>query len=579
MKLGSRRTARAPADAVSGAGESRGAHSLRVDEVTKRFGGVAALTDVSFTVAPAAATGVIGPNGAGKSTLLKLVAGVHRPSSGTVRYGPVSLARLAPHKVASLGIGLAHQVPRPFRGLTVAENVAIGAASAPVPSRRRSEWVEHVVETCGLAHRSRTPAGELQLLDLKRLELARALSVDPTLILLDEVAAGLSGRDLDQIIDLVGRLKGEGRGLLLVEHVEGVIASLCDRVIVIDWGKVIADGTPAEVAANERVRSVYLGDDGSTVAGEDDVQPLDPERAKRAEPLPKPPDGERGTNRDRGAAHHGEPPSAHAAGDGSSGASADLATATLQLESVTAGYGDIVALHEIELEVRSGEVVAVFGANGAGKSTLVGTASGLVRPRGGVVRFHGDAVTRLAAHARNRLGIAHCPEGRRVFTGLSVRENLVVAVPLWTRRSRVRERLDAVYDVFPVLAGLARRDAGTLSGGQQQMLASGRAFMSEPDLLLCDEISLGLAPVAIDALYTALERIRAHGVSVLLVEQNVHRGLALADRAYVLDRGRVSYSGDPAPLGDKQTLDRFYFGDFLHGPTGDSAVPLEGQPS
>ncbi|MFT4288052.1 ATP-binding cassette domain-containing protein [Nocardioides sp.] len=509
--------------------------SLVLDSVTKRYGGVTAIKDVSLTVEAGKSLGVIGPNGAGKSTLLKTIAAVHRPTSGTLRLGEVDLTRLAPHKVAGAGIGMAHQVPRPFRGMTVTENVAIGAASAALPLRERTAWIDQVITTTGLGHRATTPAGELRLLDLKRLELARALSSDPSLILLDEVAAGLNGRDLDRIIELIAEIRGEGRGLLLVEHVEGVIASLVDRVIVIDWGEVIADGTPAEISADPRVRAVYLGDDGGKAgAGTTRTTPRLPEQAGDAVP------------------------------------------AALRLDDVTAGYGDIVALRDTSVELRAGEVVAVFGANGAGKSTLVGVASGLVQPRAGKVEIDGTDVTQLSAHARNRLGLAHCPEGRRIFGELSVRQNLTVAASLGVGKAEMASRLESVYDVFPILADLGERAGSALSGGQQQMLAIGRAMMSRPRVLLCDEISLGLAPVAMDDLYAALARIRDEGVSILLVEQNVHRGLSLADRVYVLDRGQVSYSGDPAPLADEEALDRLYFGDQV-SPTASSLPPTPGK--
>lgn len=199
---------------------------LQVDHLTKRFGGVTAVSDVSFTVAAGEALAVIGPNGAGKSSLLKLLSGVYRPDEGSVVFGDTSVNNLAPDAVARHGIGLAHQIPRPFKGLTVRENVAIGAMSQPGSRRRtRHEFVETVLETCGLADKAAVPGSGLRLLDLKRLELARALSVNPSLILLDEVAAGLNGRDLDEVIELIRTISDQGRSLVLVEHVEGVVAS------------------------------------------------------------------------------------------------------------------------------------------------------------------------------------------------------------------------------------------------------------------------------------------------------------------------------------------------------------------
>ncbi|MEC3993761.1 ATP-binding cassette domain-containing protein [Actinacidiphila sp. DG2A-62] len=484
--------------------------------MTKRFGGVTAVDDVSFSIAAGEAVAVIGPNGAGKSSLLKLLSGVYRPDEGTVLVGGTAVETLPVHAIARHGIGLAHQIPRPFRGLTVRENVEIGAMARRGGRRagHRDPYVDEVLETCGLAGKADLPAASLRLLDLKRLELARALSVDPALILLDEVAAGLNGRELEDVIALIRAIHGQGRSLMLVEHVEGVVASLVDRVLVIDWGKLIADGTPAQIAADPRVREVYLG------AGRP-ARPAAPEAPRR--------------------------PAADAA-------------PLLRASALTTAYGDITALREVSVDVAEGEIVAVLGANGAGKSTLAGTLSGLLRPASGQVLLDGRDITGHRPHTRNREGIAHCPEGRRIFKDLTVRENLALPAGPRLRGPELRRRMADVHAVFPVLADFADRRAGGLSGGQQQMLAIGRALMSRPRLLICDEISLGLAPVAVDALYEALSTIRQTGVAVLLVEQNVHRALTVADRVYVLERGRVSYSGPPGPLADPDVLNAFYFG-------------------
>ncbi len=499
----------------AGAGVPPPAITLSVQHLTKRFGGVTAVNDVSFDVAPGEALAVIGPNGAGKSSLLKLLSGVYRPDEGTVRFGDTAVAQWPAHTVARHGIGLAHQIPRPFKGLTVRENVAIGAMAQPGGRRSggRHDLVETVLHTCGLADKAALPAGALRLLDLKRLELARALSVNPSLILLDEVAAGLNGRDLAEVIELIRTIHHQGRSLILVEHVEGVVASLVERVLVIDWGKVIAQGTPAEVSADPKVREVYLGGGHTSGPGTNAARPSE---AAAGEPL-------------------------------------------LKVTGVTTRYGDIVALRDVSVDVGPAEIVAVLGANGAGKSTLAGTISGLLRPVSGQVYFQGRDITREASYARNRDGVAHCPEGRKIFGELTVRENLFLT-GIGADRTESQRRLAAVHDIFPMLNDMADRRAGALSGGQQQMLAIGRALMSGPRLLVCDEISLGLAPVAIDALYEALVQIRQRGVAVVLIEQNVHRSLTVADRVYVLERGRVSYSGDPAPLTDEKTLHEFYFG-------------------
>jgi branched-chain amino acid transport system ATP-binding protein len=228
----------------------------------------------------------------------------------------------------------------------------------------------------------------------------------------------------------------------------------------------------------------------------------------------------------------------------------------LELDSVDCFYGDFQALFGVSVAVAEGERLAVIGANGAGKSTLLATAAGWLRPAAGEVRFDGRPLGRLPAHRRVRLGIALVPEGRRIFPSLTVEENLRVG-------ARVRRpgpwTVARVYEVFPLLERLARRWGGDLSGGEQQALAIGRALMSNPRLLLLDELSLGLAPIVIDALHASLASIAAEGTTVVLVEQDVTRALAAADRAYCLLEGRVSLEGRASEL-TRDGIVEAYFG-------------------
>ncbi|HTJ69886.1 MAG TPA: ATP-binding cassette domain-containing protein [Actinospica sp.] len=505
-------------------GDPGSAAGLVVRGVTKRFGGVTALQEVDLEIRPGEAVAVIGPNGAGKSTLLKLISGTHRPDEGEISLGDRRIDRLPAHRVSRLGVALAHQVPQPFHGLTVRDNVRV-AAMANRP-RTRDEELAEILELCGLEAKADRSAGSLRVLDLKRLEVARALATRPRVLLLDEVAAGLVGRELDEAIDLIRRVHRRGATVVLVEHVERVVRELVDRVLVLDWGRPIAEGTPAEIARDPQVRAVYLGDA---------QEPASTREQQRA------------TTRNPG--------------------SDDVLT----LDGVSSGYADMLALRDFSLRVRPGQIVSVLGANGAGKSTLCGTIVGAVRARSGTISAFGRDITRLPVHERARLGIAYCQEGRRIFVDLTVRENLALGAPLSLDKARVRERMERVHEVFPILAERAGQRAGTMSGGQQQMLAVGRALMADPALLICDEISLGLAPVAIDALYGALAEINAQGVAILLVEQNVKRALSISDHAVVLSRGRVSYSGDPAGLLGDEDLDAAYFGDpETPAPTQDS---------
>jgi len=487
--------------------------SLQVDGVTKTFGGVTAVDDMSWAAPDGAAIGIIGPNGAGKSTLLKLLAGVLRPDRGAVRFQGEPLSR-APHRVARAGIAMAHQTPRPFRSLSVRDNVRVAVQrSWRRPSGGAGQQhvqADEVLERCGLAGQAAIPAGALGLLDLKRLEVARALALQPAVLLLDEVAAGLNGRDLDQAIALIAGIREAGTTIVVVEHIDRVIRDLVDRVLVLDWGRLIADGTPAEIAADDEVRRVYLG---TAAAG--------PAERRVARPRPAP---------------------------------------VVELTDVSARYGDVLALSEISVGIGAGEVVGILGANGAGKSTLASVLSGHQPASVGSVRAFGADVTGTATHLRARAGIAHCPEGRHVFADLTVGENLDVAVPPRVRSAEALRRLNLVQSIFPKLADRRGQLAGTLSGGEQQMLSIGRALMTDPKLLICDELSLGLAPVAIDSIYAALREIAASGVMLIVIEQDVRRCLQIADWVYVLLRGRLSYQGRPDALTDEQYLDSVYFG-------------------
>jgi branched-chain amino acid transport system ATP-binding protein len=220
----------------------------------------------------------------------------------------------------------------------------------------------------------------------------------------------------------------------------------------------------------------------------------------------------------------------------------------LALESVETYYGSIQALKGISIDVREGEIVTLIGANGAGKSTLLRTLSGLVRPRAGRVSFEGRDLSRLPAHEIVGLGVSQAPEGRMVFANLSVEDNLELGAYRRKDRAGVRKDRDEVYRLFPRLLERRRQQAGTLSGGEQQMLAIGRALMPRPRLLLLDEPSLGLAPLLVREIFRTIREINQAGVTVLLVEQNAHMALSVAGRGYVLETGSVRLEDRAAAL-------------------------------
>ena len=231
----------------------------------------------------------------------------------------------------------------------------------------------------------------------------------------------------------------------------------------------------------------------------------------------------------------------------------------LELIDLHAAYGHIRALHGVSLEVRTGEAVAVIGSNGAGKSTMLRTISGLMRARSGTITYDGIDVTHASTDRIVSLGISHCPEGRRIFGRLSVRENLVLG---GVRRPAKDVTVDIrrVGELFPRLAERLDQPGGTLSGGEQQMLAVARALMAKPRLLILDEPSLGLAPMLVEHIFEVIEQLKSEGLTILLVEQNVHHALDLADRAYIMEGGRITLEGSAADLKHDPRVESAYLG-------------------
>ena len=237
-----------------------------------------------------------------------------------------------------------------------------------------------------------------------------------------------------------------------------------------------------------------------------------------------------------------------------------MSPSMLSLEAVDAGYGTFQALFGIDLEVKAGEAVGVIGPNGAGKTTLMRVISGLIRPRRGKITMQGTDVLATQPHRIVSLGIAHVPENRRLFPRLSVEDNLKMGAFMPEARARFAERLDFVFGLFPRMKERRHQLAGTMSGGEQQMCAIGRALMSDPKLLLLDEPSAGLAPVVVQQVFELVRRIREGGLTVLIVEQNVQQVLKVVDRAYLLEAGSIRSSGTSAEMLASDTIRQAYLG-------------------
>ncbi len=496
---------------------------LECDGVSRAFGGVEAVDRVSFTVEEGEIFGLIGPNGAGKTTLFNIITGLLPPTGGRVRFRGEDLIGLSPDRVAVRGIARTFQNIRLFREMSALENVNVGqhvrtratlleAVVAARPYRVEEARVRarsrELLDLVGLGSRAGEPARSLPYGDQRRLEVARALATEPRLLLLDEPAAGMNPAETQALMTLIGRLRERGLTILLIEHDMKLVMGVCDRIAVLNFGKKIAQGTAEEVRRDPAVIEAYLG--GRT----------------------------------------GQARAVRQAGDGAP---------VLAVEDLSAGYGPVEALHRVSLSVGEGQIVTLIGANGAGKTTLLRTVSGLLKPRTGQIRLRGAAIGGARPDRIVAGGIAHVPEGRQVLARMTVVENLRAGA--YQRRDReVEQDLAGLLDRFPALRDRRTQVAGTLSGGEQQMLAIARGLMSRPRLLMLDEPSLGLAPIIVERIFGIIQELNARGVPILLVEQNAHLALEVAHWGYVLETGRIVKDGRADQLLGDEAVRRAYLG-------------------
>jgi branched-chain amino acid transport system ATP-binding protein len=478
--------------------------ALVVEDISVAFGDVRALREVGFALEPGTITGLIGPNGAGKTTLLDVVSGFLRPASGRVLLDGTCVTSLAAHRRAALRLGRTFQTVELFEDMSVAENLSVAAEAAGTGV----DAVREAAQLVGIDNGDSRLASGLSHGDRRRLALARALVGRPAVLLLDEPAAGLDPDERRRLGEALRDVALRGAAVLLVDHDLGFVLETCDRVVVLDFGAVIADDTPAAIGANPAVAAAYVG------------------------------------------THTGPPAAAHA------GAPRTPASAqrTLSVRGLSAGYGGADVVSDVDLDVAAGEIVTLLGPNGAGKTTTLLALSGALPRWRGSVDVLGRQL-RPGGRRSVRHGVAHVLQNNRVFAGLTAGENLRLA-------SRRRGSIDEALERVPALKPLLGKPAGLLSGGEQQMLAVARALVMQPRLLIVDELSLGLAPrIVADLLETLATLSRQSGMSILLAEQHAELALGIAERAYVLVAGRIVLTAPAAELAaDPARLTAAYLG-------------------
>ncbi|UFN47438.1 branched-chain amino acid ABC transporter ATP-binding protein/permease [Roseomonas sp. OT10] len=488
---------------------------LAAEAMRKSFGGVKAVRGVSFAVEDRRLHALIGPNGAGKTTAFNLLSGMFPLDEGRVTLDGQRVDGMEAHAITRAGLGRSFQITNLFAGLSVEENIRL-AVQARHPHRfalfrdahaipeLRADTAE-LLRWTGLAGVEQAEAGSLSYGGQRLLDMGLALATRPRILLLDEPLAGLAAAERERVGDLIKTLSAD-IPVLLVEHDIDRVFRLADRVTVMADGQVLVDGSVADARDDAGVQAVYLGSGASAVAAK---------------------------------------PRASAAVD------RDL----LVMEKVNTFYGKSHILNDVTLAVRQGEIVALLGRNGAGKSTLLKTLIGTARPASGRIALGGDEIAGLPPDQVARRGVGFVPQGRGLFAGMTVAENLGLGRLKRITGAGVHWEEERILQFFPRLRERWNVAADRLSGGEQQMVAVARALSGDTRLLLLDEPFEGLSPAVTEELFETFDLLRRE-VSIIIVDHHLDLALALSDRTVALERGAVQWTGESRLLREDEELRR-----------------------